>query len=166
MIPPNSSANPISQPANLPPSNDSNNLGQVNQTIPQSIYQTRMAPMGAINSGVPISPPMNSIHQQPHPAVGSHTQPMMPGHQQPQMPSMGQQHSLPVGQPMISSQHQQPMMGQMPGAMSYGAPLQHLGQYGAQPIPSHQINPQPSAPNQVEPTKVEQPQVAELISFD
>lgn len=165
MIPPNSSANPISQPANLPLSNESNNLGQGNQTIPQSIYQTRMAPMGAINSGVPISPPMNSIHQQPHPAVGSHTPSMMAGHQQPQMPSMVQQNSLPVGQPMIPSQHQQPMMGQMPATMPYCAPL-HLGQYGAQLIPSHQINPQPSAPNQVEPTKVEQPQVAELISFD
>jgi hypothetical protein len=86
---------------------------------------------------------------------------MMAGNQQPPMPNMLPQHSLPVGQPLISSQHQQPMLSQM----SYGAPV-HMGQYGAQQIPSQQVNPQPSAPNQVEQSKVEQPQVAELISFD
>lgn len=170
MIPPNPSTIPISQPMNIP-SNEPNSLTQVNPNIPQSIYQPRMGPMtamtGTIHSGVPISSPMSSMHQQQHqhhPGVGSHSQPMMPGHQQPPMPNMVPQHPLPTGQPMISGQHQQPMMSQMP----YGAPAPsvHMGQYGAQQIPSQQVNPQPSAPNQVEQSKVEQPQVAELISFD
>ncbi|XP_001943446.1 hepatocyte growth factor-regulated tyrosine kinase substrate [Acyrthosiphon pisum] len=165
MIPQNPSSITNNQPVNLP-SNEPNNMSQVNSNIPQPIYQQRMAPMtSTINSGVSVSPSMNSMHQQSLPGVGSHTQSMMPGHQQPQMQNMGPpQHTLPVGQPMIPSQHQQPMMGQM-SAMPYGGPV-HMGQYGAHQIPSQQVNPQPSAPNQVEQPKVEQPQVAELISFD
>ncbi|XP_025414072.1 hepatocyte growth factor-regulated tyrosine kinase substrate [Sipha flava] len=161
IIPPNPSTLPISQSVNIP-SNEPNGLVQVNPNISQSIYQPQMGPMpGTINSGVPISSPLSSIHQQHHPGVGPHSQSMMAGNQQPPMPNMLPQHSLPVGQPLISSQHQQPMLSQM----SYGAPV-HMGQYGAQQIPSQQVNPQPSAPNQVEQSKVEQPQVAELISFD
>lgn len=160
---PNPNPISISQPVSLP-SSEPNNLTQVNSNIPQPIYQHRMAPIGGtMNPGVSINQTMNSM-QQPLPGVGPHTQPMMPGHQQPQIPNMGSQRPLPVGQPMIPSQHQQPIMGQMP-AMTYGAPV-HMGQYGAQPIPSHQVNPQPSAPNQVEQPRVDQPQVAELISFD
>lgn len=161
---PNPNPISVSQPVNLP-SNESNNLTQVNQNIPQPVYQPRMAHIaGTINPGVPISSSMNSMHQQPLPGVGPHSQSMMPGHQQPQMPNMVPQHPLPVGQSMMPGQHQQPMMGQMP-AMPYSTPV-HMGQYGAQSIPSQQVNPQPSAPNQVEQSKVEQPQVAELISFD
>lgn len=164
MISSNPSTIPISQPMSLP-SNEPSNLAQVNPNIPQSIYQHRMAPItGGMDPNVSINHSVNSIHQQPLPGVGPHSRPMMPGHQQSQMSNMGSQHPLPPGQPMIPSQHQQPMIGQMPG-ISYGAPV-HMGQYGTQPIPSQQINPQPSAPNQVEQPKVEQPQVAELISFD
>lgn len=165
MIPQNPSSILNNQPVNLP-SNEPSSMSQVNSNIPQPIYQPRMAPMtSTINSAVSVSPSMNSMHQQPLPGVGPHTQAMMPGHQQPQMPNMGPpQHSLPVGQPMIPSQHQQPMLGQM-SSMPYGGPV-HMGQYGAHQIPSQQVNPQPSAPNQVEQPKVEQPQVAELISFD
>jgi len=164
-IPQNPSSITNNQPLNLP-SNEPNNMSQVNSNIPQPIYQPRMVHMpSTINSGIPVNPSMNSIHQQQLPGVGSHTQPMMPGHQQPQMHNMGPpQHPLPVGQPMIPSQHQQPMMGQI-SAMPYSGPV-HMGQYGAHQIPSQQVNPQPSAPNQVEQPKVEQPQVAELISFD
>lgn len=159
MMPPNPSAVPISQPVNLP-SNEPNNLSQANPNIPQSIYQTQLASMpGTINSGVPISSTINSM--QPLPGVGPHGPSLISGHQQPPMPNMGPQHPLPVGQPMMSGQHQQSMMGQIP----FGAPV-HMGPYGPQQIPSHQINPQPSAPNQLEQPKVEQPQVAELISFD
>lgn len=138
------------------PTNEPNTLAQVNSNIPQSIYQPQMAPMaGTINSGIPISSTMHS----PHPVVGPpHPQSMMP-HQPPPLSNMGPQ-QLPVGQPMIPGQHQQPMMGGQLPTMSYGAPM-HMGQYGTQPIPSQQVNPQPSAPNQLE-----QPQVAELISFD
>lgn len=167
MIPPNQNSIPISQPGNLP-SNESNHLAQANPNISQSIYQPRMAPMtGAINSGgIPISTSMvSSVHQQPLPGVigGPHVQPAMPSHQQPQLPpNMGQQHVLPVGQPMMPGQHQPPMMSPMP---YHVAPV-HMGQYGTQQIPSQQVNPQPSAPNQVEQVKVEQLQVAELISFD
>lgn len=162
IIPQNPSSVTNNQPVNLP-SNEPNNMSQVNSNIPQPIYQPRMAPMtSTINSGVSVSSSMNSMHQQTIPGVGSHTQSMLPGHQQPQMGPP--QHTLPVGQPMIPSQHQQPMMGQM-SAMPYVGPV-HMGQYGAHQIPSQQVNPQPSAPNQVEQPKVEQPQVAELISFD
>lgn len=172
MIPQNPSSISNSQPANLPANEPNNNMSQVNPNVPQPIYQPRMAPMtSSMNTGVPVSPPMNSMHQQPLPGVGPHAQPMMAGHrqqQQPQMPNMGPpQHPLPVGQPMMSSQHQQPpMMGQM-AAMPYGGPV-HMGQqYVAHQItPSQQVNPQPSAPNQLEQPRVEQPQVAELISFD
>lgn len=164
MIPQNPSAIPISQSMNLP-SNEPNNLAQANPNIPHSIYQPQMPPMtGSINSGAPISSSMSTMHQQSHSGVPPHTQPMMSGHQQPPMPTMGLQHHLAPGQPMMPGQHQQPVMGQM-SAMTYGGPV-HMGQYNAQPIPSHQVNPQPSAPNQVEQPKVEQPQVAELISFD
>lgn len=159
MIPQNPSAVPISRPVNLP-SNEPHNLSQANQNIPQPIYQPQMVSMSnTINSVAPISSTINSM--QPHPGVGSHGPSIISGHQQPPMSNMGPQHPLPVGQPMMSSQHQQSMMGQMP----YGAPV-HMGQYGPQQIPSHQINPQPSAPNQLEQPKIEQPQVAELISFD
>lgn len=163
-LPPNPSTIPINQSVSLP-SNETNNLTQVNPNLPQSIYQPRMPPMtgGTINSPLPISSSVNTMHQQ----IPAQTQPVIiTGPQQPPIPNMSLQHSLPTGQQMIINQHQhqQPIMGQMP-TMSYGAPL-HMGQYGAQQMPSHQINPQPSAPNQVEQSKVEQPQVAELISFD
>lgn len=157
---------PISQSVNLS-SNEPNNLAQANSNIPQSIYQPLMPPVtGTINSGVPISPPINTMHQQQIPAVGSHSQPIIPGHQQPSISNIALQHSLPTGQQMIVNQHQhqQSMMGQIP-TMAYGTST-HMGQYGTQQMPSHQVNPQPSAPNQVEQPKVEQPQVAELISFD
>jgi growth factor-regulated tyrosine kinase substrate len=161
MVSSSSNSIPSSQPANLP-SNESNNLAQVNSNIPQSIYQSRMSSMsGAINSGIPINSTINSIQ---HPSIGPHSQSVMASHQQPQMSNMGPQHPLPGRQSMISNQHPQPIMSQMP-TMPYGVPV-HMGQYGAQPIPSQQINPQPSAPNQVEQPKIEQPQVAELISFD
>lgn len=159
IIQPNPSAILNSQPVNLP-TNNPNNLGQVNPNIPQSMYQPQMGSMtGTMTSGIPITT-MNSVHPH-HPGVGPHTQSMMVGHQQPPMQNIG---PLPVGQPIIPNQHQQPMMGQM-SAMPYGGPVL-MGQYGAQPLPSQQINPQPSAPNQVEQHKIEQPQVAELISFD
>lgn len=157
IMPQNPSAVPISQPVSLP-SNEPNNL--VNPNIPQSIYQPQLASVsGTINSGVPISSTINSM--QPISGVGPHGPTLLSGHQQPPMSNLGPQHPLPVGQPMISGQHQQSLMGQIP----FGAPI-HMGQYGPQQIPSHQINPQPSAPNQLEQPKVEQPQVAELISFD
>lgn len=158
--------NPISinQPVTLP-SNEPNNLAQVNQNIPQPIYQSQMAPLtSTINSGIPINSSMNSMQQQSLPGVSPHTQSIIPGHQQAQIPNMRPQHSLPVGQSMMPGQQQQPIMGQMP-SMPYSIPVS-MGQYGAQTLPSQQINPQPSAPNQVEQSKVEQPQVAELISFD
>ncbi|XP_050540079.1 hepatocyte growth factor-regulated tyrosine kinase substrate [Daktulosphaira vitifoliae] len=158
MIPPNPSVAPISQPVSLP-SNEPNNLGQTNPNISQPIYQQQMSSMtNVINSGIPISQPISSVQQQQLSGVGS-TQPMIPGHHQAPMPHLGQQRPMTVGQPMIPSQHQQPMIGQIP-PMSYGTPL-HMGPYGPQHIPSQQINPQPSAPNQLE-----QPAVAELISFD
>lgn len=165
MIPQNSSAIPISQSMSLP-SNEPDNLAQANPNIPHSIYQPQMTPMTvSINSGAPVSSSMSSMHQQSHPGVPPHTQPMMSGHQQPPMSNMGLQHHLPAGQPMMPVQHQQPVIGHLP-TMAYGGPV-HMGQYSAQPIPSHQVNPQPSAPNQIEQQpKVEQPQVAELISFD
>jgi len=157
VIPANPNPIPNSQPVSLP-SNEPSGLAQVNPNIPQSIYQPRMAPMtSAINSGVPISSVMSSMQQPQLPGVsGPHTQLMMVGHPHPQMPNMGPQHPLPAGQPMMPNQHQQPM----PGQVHFGAPV-HMGQYLPHSIPSQQVNPQPSAPNQVE-----QPQVAELISFD
>lgn len=140
------------------PTNEPINLAQVNSNIPQSIYQPQTSPMvGTINSGVPINSSMNSMHPAHSVVSHSHPQSMIP-HHQPPMSNMGPQ-QLPVGQPMITGQHQQPMMGQLP-PMYNGTPM-HMGQYGNQPIPSQQVNPQPSAPNQLE-----QPQVAELISFD
>lgn len=160
IIPLNSVSN--SQTVNLT-SNESSGLAQVNPNMPQPVYQPRMGPMpGSINSGVPISSTMSSMHQQ-HPGVGgSRTQSTIPSHPQPQISNLGgPQHPLPTRQPMMSNQHQQPMMGQLP----YGASV-HMGQYGPQSVPSQQVNPQPSAPNHVEQPKVEQPQVAELISFD
>jgi len=182
MMPSNQNPIPINQSGNLP-SNESNHLSQANLNIPQSIYQSQMPPMtGPINSGIPISTSMNSMHHQHSLSgiVGSHTQPMMPpGHQQTQLPTnMGQQHPVPVRQPMIPGQHQQPMIGGSNdggsggsgggpmAAMPYHSAPVHMGQYGAQQIPSQQVNPQPSAPNQMEQPKGEQPQVAELISFD
>ncbi|VVC43417.1 Hypothetical protein CINCED_3A019870 [Cinara cedri] len=173
VLPPNQSG--MNQPVNLP-TNEPNNLAQINSNIPQAIYQSQMAPIaGTINSGVPINSSMNSIHP-PHVVGLPHSQSMIPHHQPPPISNMGSQ-QLPVGQPMIPGQHQppmipsqhqqpmipgqhqQPMMGQLP-PMPYGAPV-HMGQYGSVPIPSQQVNPQPSAPDQPE-----QPQVAELISFD
>lgn len=151
------------------PLNEPNNLSQVNSNIPQSIYQPLSMPpvTGTINSGVPINPPINTMHQQQIPTVGTYSQPIV-HHQQPSISNIALQHSLPTGQQMIVNQHQhqhqQPIMGQMP-TVAYGAPM-HVGQYGTQQMPSHQVNPQPSAPNQVEQHKIEQPQVAELISFD
>ncbi|XP_050432184.1 hepatocyte growth factor-regulated tyrosine kinase substrate [Adelges cooleyi] len=167
MISQNPNAVPITQPVSLP-SNEPHNMIHTNPNIPQPIYRPQMPPLSSnsINPGVPISQPISSLHQQPHSSVGSHTQPMMPGHHQAPMPHMvGPQRTMSVGQPMIPSQHQQPMIGQMPPNIPYGVPV-HMGPYGSQPIPSQQVNPQPSAPNQHEQSRVEQPAVAELISFD
>lgn len=165
MIPENPSTIPNIQTVILP-SDEPINLAQANPYNTQSIHQPLMTPRtNLISSETSISASTRSMHQQSHPDIDLLKQPLIPDLQQPistmnqQMSTMSQQNHILVGQSMMLGQNQQPMMDQRP-TMTYGG-HEHIKQYG-----NHQNNPQPSVADQTEQSKVEQPEIADLMNFD